>query len=502
MTNRASTADGSLRGRGRSGMVWTLTQKWGIRVASLLTFVVLTHQLSAADFGLAALASAVIGIVAVVGEGGFGTYVLQTPEATQRTLSTCFWTALGLAFVLAAGLAVAGLVLSSTGRPLGAILIALAPTLLLNALSSVQTAVLRRSLRFRELAVRSLIATAIACMASVALALAGAGVWALVAQTLVQSVVGVAVLWRVSGWRPGWEYQGEDLKTVVAFSVNVVLVNLVGALRNRGDEMAIGAFGGTAALGIYSVAKRLLLLVLDLVASTLSAVGTPLLVKVKHDRERLRSGFAELFRVMNFVVTVATFGLAAFSPAVIPIVFGQRWQRASDVATVLAIGGAVTAVSYFDRPVLYAVGATGTELRLTMTMAAGHLLVAVAFAPLGIMVTAVALTVRVAVMWPLRMRAIGRALDLRTTYLVKDAFVTWLAAGVCAAPLWVLTGSMPPAQGLLAACLAAPFALALFCSLLWLLRTETWPAALRALPQTRLPQRLRRTGHPLLGRSA
>ncbi|MGN6242383.1 MAG: oligosaccharide flippase family protein [Motilibacteraceae bacterium] len=446
------SGDPSLRRSAVSGVAWSILQRWGIRVASLGTFTFLAHRLTAVDFGTAALASSIIGIIAILAEGGFGTYVLQHPSTIPRTVSTCFWVAICLSLVFTALTASGGaaIALLDPSSPIGLVIIALSPTLVLTALSSIQSALLRRALKFKSLAIRSLVSTVVSSCLAVALAAAGAGVWALVAQTVCQSLVGVATLWWASTWRPSLEFDRAAVPKIFKFSVSVLGVNLISAF-NRGDELLLGLIAGTEALGVYSIAKRLLNLVLELVSTTLGAVGVPLLVRVKEDRVRLASAFTTMFKVMNLCSTLATFTLAALSPVLIPLVFGAEWAKAWPAATMLAIGGAATAASYFDRGVLYALGRERTELRLTATMTLGVLLASVLSAPFGTNALALALGVRAYLMWPIRMRAIGKAIGLPVRMLVVGAVRLW-AVGLLFVGVALVAANSGMSRGILILC--------------------------------------------------
>ena len=81
--------------RAVTGGLWLLGQKLGLRLASLLTFTALARLLAPSDFGLIAMASVVLGLIALLVEFGLGTYIIRSAEQ-PRLLSTCFWTSLAL----------------------------------------------------------------------------------------------------------------------------------------------------------------------------------------------------------------------------------------------------------------------------------------------------------------------------------------------------------------------------------------------------------------------
>jgi O-antigen/teichoic acid export membrane protein len=103
----------------------------------------------------------------------------------------------------------------------------------IRGLSSTQQALLIRSLRFRQLAMRTLVAELAAGVVAISLALMGLGVWSLVCQSLASSVFGVVTLWSVSGWRPGFGFRWSHFRELSRFGANIVGFKLLNLLSQR-----------------------------------------------------------------------------------------------------------------------------------------------------------------------------------------------------------------------------------------------------------------------------
>src|SRR4029079_1771056 len=134
--------------RAASGFLWLAAQKWAVRVSGFATLVVLTHQISPHDFGVVAAAMTVIPIVYLLADLGFSTYLLQTDDIDEESLSTAFWTSVAAAVVLSSGLmAVAPLMamafhIAELARVLQVLVLAVVPTVL----AGVPLALLRRNM--------------------------------------------------------------------------------------------------------------------------------------------------------------------------------------------------------------------------------------------------------------------------------------------------------------------------------------------------------------------
>jgi len=414
---------------------WAALQKWSSRLTSLLAFLLLARLLQPEDFGLIAIASIFVGLTNVLSDGGFGTYLVQVTEIDKRTTSTSFWTTI-VTSVLLAGLlcaAAPGLAALLGEDKLTAVLLVLALSIPIQALSVTPAALLRRQLQFRALALRGFVATISSAAVAVGMAFAGFGVWSLVAQALVNGAVSAAVLWTVSTWRPSRAYDRLTAMRMYRFGFNVVGIQLLQYLRTRGDELIVAAALGTSAVGLYSVAKRILVIVMDLTTSVVSAVATPVFARVKADPERLRRAYAEAVTATSVFVAPTTFALAALSPILVPAAFGPQWRSAGDLSAILALSGAVAAVSYFDRGLLLALGRAGTELLLTAAVTGSSLLVALLTAPFGLTTLAVALVLRAYLMWPVRLLTQQRITGVRMLPVLRPVVRVWIAAGIPAA---------------------------------------------------------------------
>lgn len=172
-----------------------------------LTFVftlVMARLLGPEDFGLVAIATVTVTLALLVVRFGLAEAIIQHPRASMCHLHTALWANLGLG--LGAGLVVALAappIAALAGKPrLAPILWALAPVCLVQAVTYVCVGLLRRRLDYRGLALRAVLATALSYLVGIALAVAGAGPWALVAVQLVNALVSVVIVLTASGYRP------------------------------------------------------------------------------------------------------------------------------------------------------------------------------------------------------------------------------------------------------------------------------------------------------------
>lgn len=381
-----------------------------------------------------ALAMTFITVLAVVTDAGFTTWLIQLPKVSREATSTAFWISLTLGVLLAALLTALSVPIASAldSDELRILLPVLSVSLVVAGLSSVPAALLQREMRFRELAIRQVTATWLSLVVAIALALAGAGVWALVAQTLVRVVVAAVVLWWVTGFRPGLSLSAADARSMTAYGSKSLGVQMSTAFREQGEAFLVGAFVGTVALGFWSVAVRLVSVVMDLSSSAVGVVAFPVFAQLQEDRERLTRAFGRTLAIGAFVLAPLMVAMSLVSRDLVPLVFGDRWELSASVAAVLAISMLFIGLSNFHRAVLLATDRAGTELALTMVALAGQVAVVVALAGQGLQTVAAGLSAWAAVQFLTRALVARRALGIGAGAYGQTLAVL-LASGVAAA---------------------------------------------------------------------
>jgi O-antigen/teichoic acid export membrane protein len=360
-----------LRGATVRAASWAVFDRWVGRLLSMGIFVLLGRLLLPRDFGLVALAAVVTSFLTVLIDQGFAEALVQAQTLSDVMIDTAFWTALctGAAISTATALA-AGFIATALGASeLTPILRVLAMGFIFAALASTPEALLQRNLQFRALAYRRLLATVVGGAVGVSIAFGGGGAWSLVAQFLVQGGVGAATLWVATPWRPSFRFEREVFSQLFRFGIRVLGVDVLDFVNRQGDNLLVGTVLGATALGLYSVGYRVLLLVLELLSSTIGAVALPVFSRIQSDQLRLRRAYYMAARLSSAITVPAFAGLMLLAPRVVPLTFGRQWEGSVGVMQLLAPVGMINSVTYFDRSLLIAVGRPGVELRMTLLSA-------------------------------------------------------------------------------------------------------------------------------------
>ena len=147
--------------RAFTGVLWSGVNALVPALSGLVVFVLVSRVIGPAELGYVALAVAVVGTLGAFSPAGFGDALVQRSDLDPRHLDTTFWLCLGwgiglygLTMLLSAPLA------RVLREPMLATLLPVVGLrLILDLATVVPTALLSRSMQFRQLAVRTLIAS-------------------------------------------------------------------------------------------------------------------------------------------------------------------------------------------------------------------------------------------------------------------------------------------------------------------------------------------------------
>jgi O-antigen/teichoic acid export membrane protein len=347
-----------IRQKATEGLFWSAAQTWGARAVTFVVTLVLARLVLPEAFGLVAYASVFVGFIELFLDQGFSAAIVQLPQLEDEHLDTAFWfNLLTGGLFTAVGVVVSGLVAKLFDEPRLAPIVAwLSLSYLLGAFSRVQEAILRRDLAFRRLAVRSLTATSISGVVAIIIAFLGFGVWSLVVKTLAFGLVSGAVLWRVSNWRPCFHFSRRHLQELFAFGISMVGSNIAGFLSRRSDDFLIGYFLGPVALGYYTIAYNLLMIMTELVVVVPNAVLFPAFSRLQAERARMERSFYEVAQVMSIVAFPLFLGVSILAPEVVLVLYGENWSPSIPVTQVLMLIGILHSAFYVYGSVLNATG--------------------------------------------------------------------------------------------------------------------------------------------------
>jgi O-antigen/teichoic acid export membrane protein len=355
----------SLRQRATSGVRWSFASHLGRQALQLATTAILAHLLSPSDYGLLTMALVVTGMIDLFRDLGTSAALVHRKEVPDSLLSSLFWfnTAIGLCSTVLLWLLSPVFSKFYQEPRLELLLRALAPTFFISGLGQVQRTLIEKDLGFGQLAKVEISSSVLASIVAISLALAGAGVWSLVVQSLITTTAAAAMLFLFLSWKPSWEFRWKEVKSLGHYSLQLTGFNLFNFLSRNADYLLVGCFLGARDLGYYTMAYRLMLYPLQNVSQVIGRVIFPVFSQLQEDEARFRRGYLTVAGSIALVSFPMMVGLMVASDIVVPVVFGPEWEPVIPLITILALIGLVQSVGTTVGSIYQAKGRTDLMLR-------------------------------------------------------------------------------------------------------------------------------------------
>ena len=329
----------------RAGAV-VLTARTLITAIQLLSFMALARLLSPEDYGLVSMVTAITVFAPLLVSLGTPDAVIQRPRITEGEISFLFWISFALGLSVAALMAVSGpLIARFYGEPrLTSITLVSALTFVAAALSCQHTTLLRRAMKFKDIALVEIGANLISASAAIAMALYGFGYWALVLRPVLLTSSITVGAWLMCSWIPSRPSATREAKQILRQGLHGAGFLVTDYIAGSSDRVAIGHQSGPVALGYYQNAMFIYENLCALLVLSAHNVAVASLVKAQRDINELRRLWGKALLTLEFYAMPAFGVLAVTGRDLIPLLFGNKWSYSGTLVSIIALRGIPHAV--------------------------------------------------------------------------------------------------------------------------------------------------------------
>jgi len=324
-----------------SGVAWSFSEKLLSMVVQMVVSIVVARQLAPADFGIMAIMTFFTSVALAIVDSGFSQTLIRKQQPTDAE----YRSVLGFNVVVSLVLYVLFLVAS---YPLATLYDApvirdIAPVLFLvlpiNSLCVVQTVMFTREFRFALLAKIVFVASLVSGIVAVVMALAGCGIWSLVAQRLLLMGIKAVAFWWIRRWHTKARFSLAALRAMAPFSLRLLATDLIASIYNNVAQLFIGKMHSTVALGYYSQAQKLKDLPVTSAVQAVQGVTYPALAKLADEGDKFTEGYMRIVRLLSFVLFPVMLGFVAIAPDMFMLLLGGRWIPTVPYFEILALSG-------------------------------------------------------------------------------------------------------------------------------------------------------------------
>jgi lipopolysaccharide exporter len=320
--------------------------------------VILARILAPDDFGIIAIAMAVISVIVSVTEAALQQALVQCREPTRDHIDTVWTMSCIRAVIIFTVIALAAWPLSlayGDEQLFGVFLVAGVTGAFMDFYNPLLT-LATRDMRFGPFAAFQIGQKAAGLGLAIVLALALGNFWGIILGNALGAILAALASYLIIPYRPAFTLS--RMREIWGFSGWMSLNQLCETINWRFDQLAIGFAVTRAELGYYSIADSIAVIPSRELSFPLRNALFPGLSQIAGHPEKLREAFLEAQSGIALVTAPAAIGLALLADPAVHLLLGSRWAEIVPLLQLLAITYAFDTFIMVVRPLGMAMGAT------------------------------------------------------------------------------------------------------------------------------------------------
>ncbi|WP_165727342.1 oligosaccharide flippase family protein [Pseudoalteromonas sp. 31A1] len=313
------------------GIFWLFLSKFFPPIINFTVFAYTARILAPEDFGLVALALAIIFLISSFMPSGWRDAIIKYQISDKLTISSIFWFNLAVSLFLSVIVIVFSLfsLFEFQTHAFNLAITIFCLKLIFDGLFYTLNTVLLKQEQYFLIALRTIISAVISAIIIIALLLLDFGVWALIwAQSILSITNFFAVYWPTKKFI-GIQFSMASITRLNSFAMYSTLTNGVTSILDHYESVIIGSVLGKRELGFYNIAKRLSAIISDIFIATVNEVSFPLLAKKQEKITELRKAFIDCV----YFSVLCLFPLFTFcfinSKQIFLLLFTEKWLSAA-----------------------------------------------------------------------------------------------------------------------------------------------------------------------------
>lgn len=310
---------------------WQLIERICSAVIQFVLSVIIARLVLPEEYGIISVITVFITLADLLVNAGFGTALIQQKETIEDDIASVFTFSTVLSVLLCALLMICAPFIADFYRePL------IRPVLQIYSLGIWPFAVygllrslLMKNLEFKKMCIVSVSALVISGIAGVLIALAGGGVYALTFQSLINSVLGMCLLFFSTKWHPRLKINKARTKGLWKYSWKLMVSNLVDTAYKSIYTLCVPKFFGNRLSGYYNYGRQIPNVIVSTLNSTMVTVMFPFFAKEQNNLADVKNRLRKTIRSYCFISFPIMAGIMGTSDLIIYILLGAKWMPAA-----------------------------------------------------------------------------------------------------------------------------------------------------------------------------
>lgn len=237
------------------------------------------------------------------------------------------------------------------------------------ALAAVPYAMLERNLDFKTIAILHMITELCAATITLALALAGFGVWSLVYGYLAHTLLHAGLVFFVCppGCLPSFRLKGT--RRFVNFGGMIVVQRIVSAVYRNADVFILGRATNVETVGLYSVALEFSTMPLRKITPVVNSIAFASFSRIQDDKVLIAQYLEKAFRCLLLIGLPVFAGISSAAPEITAVILGPNWSAVALPLQLLCLVAPIRLLADPLQQTLNGIGQARLALQNTLTIA-------------------------------------------------------------------------------------------------------------------------------------
>lgn len=375
----------------KKGLLWTALEQYSAQIIQFVIGIILARLLMPDDYAIIGMVTVFICISNAFIGAGFPSALIKKKDCTDADYSTVFYCNVLIGFVFFCLLWVsAPYIADFYGYPiLTPVTRAMGLTFTIGSFGAVSQTILKRELRFRSIAIITLVTSIVTGVIAIYFAYKGFGVWALVIQSIALAAVRMILLIVSAKWHPKFIFSLESFKNLFGFGSKILGSNLITQIYQNMYNITIGKFFPASTLAYFSRASGYSSLVPINIAGVIQSALFPMLSKIQDDSGALINLNNKMTNLTSFIIFPASLILAGLAYPTISIMISDKWIDTAPLLQILCLAILPEHLYYINNDFIMIRGRSDYVMKEQMYSKIISVVILAASLPLGISAVAI-----------------------------------------------------------------------------------------------------------------
>lgn len=330
----------SLSTKTKKGLKWSAIERFLTQGIQLAITLMLARLLGPSAFGLVGMLAIFIAVANVFVDSGFSAALIRKSDLSESDLVTAFYYNIGVSILCYIALYCSAPYVSYFYQQveLKMLLRVSGLIVLINAFVLIPRMKLTIAMDFKTQAKISVISVIVSGSTAIALAFSGFGVWALVAQMLLNAICNLFLFIFYVPWRPRGRVTSSSFNYLFGFGSKLLLSGLLDVIYNNLYQIIIGKKFSPNVVGQFTQANQLASVPAVTLTGVIQRVTYPMFSKMQDDASKMENAYRVTLKMAAMVIFPLIVGLGLVAKPLLTTLLGEQWLPAANLLMILCLG--------------------------------------------------------------------------------------------------------------------------------------------------------------------